>query len=178
MAQSPEPPPVKVGVIEWQKAILSTREGQQRTTALQAQFEPRRLEIEKRRIDVEAMQERLRRTGGALDEGARAKLERDIDRGTRGLNRMAEDLNLDMQDEQTNLARELGGKLNAVIQKYIALHGFAVVLEVTKDNPPAAWAAASVDVTAEIVRDYDLAHPVKTADVVYGTSSKRPSERR
>ena len=178
-AQSPEPPPVKVGVIDWQKAVLATREGQQRTAMLQSQFEPRRLEIERKRIEVEGSQERLRRTGGALDEGARAKLEREIDRGTRGLNRMAEDLNLDMQEEQANVARELSAKMNAVIEKYIAVHRFAVVLEVTKGEPPAAWAAASVDITAEIVRDYDLGHPVKvTTAADYGTNSKRPSERR
>src|SRR5689334_15809183 len=94
LAQSPEPPPVKVGVIEWQKAILSTREGQQRASGLQARFEPRRLEVEKKRIEVEALQERLRRTGAAMDETARAGLEREIDRGTRLVNRLAEDLNL------------------------------------------------------------------------------------
>jgi outer membrane protein len=162
-AQSPEPPPVKVGVIEWQKAIMSTQEGQRRAAALQAQFEPRRAQVEGKRAEIEAWQDRLRRGVAAMDEAARSKIERDIDRGTRLLNRMVEDLNLDIQEEQANVARELGANMNAVIQKFIERHGFAVVLEVTKGEAPAAWSAASADITADVVKAYDLAHPVRRA---------------
>ena len=178
LAQSTEPPPVKVGVIEWQKAILSTQEGQRSAAALQARFEVRRVDTERKRIELAALQERLRRTGSAMDETARAGLEREIDRGTRTLNRMMEDLNLDLQEEQGMLARKLGVNMSAVIEKYIAVHGFAVVLEITKGDPPAAWAAASVDVTADIVREYDRAHPVKLASESYGASSNLPSGNR
>ena len=179
LAQSTEPPPVKVGVIEWQKAIMSTQEGQRSAAALQAQFEPRRLDVEGKRIQVEALQERLRRTGGAMDDAARAGLEREIERETRAANRMMEDLNFDLQEAQSGLARRLGANMNGVIEKYITVHGFAVVLEVTKGDPPGAWAAASVDITADIVRDYDRAHPVKAlASNSYGASSNRPSGNR
>ena len=157
-AQSTEPPPVKVGVIDWRRAIMTTQEGLRRASALQSQFEPRRAQVDGKRAELEALQDRLRRGEAVLDESARQKIGRDIERGSRLLDRMVEDLNFDMQDEQSNLARELGTKMNGVIEKFIARHGYAVILDVSKAEAPATWAAASVDVTADIVKAYDLAH--------------------
>jgi Skp family chaperone for outer membrane proteins len=114
--------------------------------------------VDGKRAELEALQDRLRRGEAVLDESARQKIGRDIERGSRLLDRMVEDLNLDLQDEQSNLARELGTKMNGVIERFIARHGYAVILDVSKVDAPATWAAASVDVTADIVKAYDLAH--------------------
>jgi outer membrane protein len=159
-AQSLEPPPVKIGVIDWQKAIMSTVQGRQSAAALQARFEPRRAEVEKKRSDLNGLQGKLHQQAATLDETSRARMEREIDRGTRALNRLIEDLDLDLQEEQAATIRELGANMNAVIEKYIVRHRFAVILEVTGGQPPAAWAAASVNLTEEIVKAYDQAYPV------------------
>jgi outer membrane protein len=47
----------------------------------------------------------------------------------------------------------------AIIDQYASRNGFAVVLDVSSPQTPVMWAAAAVDITPEIVKLYDQAHP-------------------
>ena len=51
--------PNKVGIIHIQNAIISTQDGQQAAAELQARFEPRSKELEKKNNEINALREQL-----------------------------------------------------------------------------------------------------------------------
>jgi outer membrane protein len=164
--------PIRVGVINIQQAIVSTKEGQKAGGELQAKFSPRRTALEKRQADIQGLQDQLKKGGATMAEAAKEKIMRDIDAGTRSLNHDADDLNADMEQENGKLMQDLGTKMMAILDQYSAQNGYAVILDVSNQQNPVFWADASTVVTADIVKLYDQAHP---AAAVAKPAAPRPA---
>jgi outer membrane protein len=98
-----------------------------------------------------------------MTEAARAKMQADITSGGRTLNHDIDDLNAEAQEDEGKAMQSMAGKIGNIIKDYATKNGFAVVLDVTGQSTPVLWAAQSANITAEIVKLYDTAHPVKAA---------------
>jgi outer membrane protein len=157
------PVPTKVAILYVQNAILQSAEGKKVTGELQAKFNPRRSTLEKRQADIQAMQDQLKKGAATMSDDAKNKLARQIESDGKALQRDADDLNADAEQEQNKVFQDLFSKLNAVVAQYATQNGYAVVLDVSNQQGPIMWAAASVDITGDIVKLYDQAHPVAAA---------------
>jgi outer membrane protein len=159
LAQAQGQVPTKIAIIHVQNAILSTKDGQKAAADLQALFSPRQQELEKKRAELTALQDQLRKGSATMSEDAKTKLMRDIDATTTRVNRDTQDAQSDLDESQGKLMQELGGKMMAVMEKYATQNGFAVVLDVSNPQTPVLWAASAVDITNDIVKLYDQAYP-------------------
>jgi outer membrane protein len=159
LAQAQGQVPTKIAVINVQTAILSTKDGQKAATELQAQFNPRQQELEKKQTELTALQDQLRKGSATMSEDAKTKLMRDIDATTTRVNRDRQDAQSDLEEAQGKLMQELGGKMMAVMEKYAMQNGYAVVMDVSNQQTPVLWAASAVDITNDIVKLYDQAYP-------------------
>ena len=65
-----------------------------------------------------------------------------------------------MQAEEGKIMNELGGRLMEVLGKYANQNGISLVMDTSNPQSPVIWADPSIDVTSDIVKLYDLAHPV------------------
>src|SRR5437660_6432326 len=83
--------PNKVGVIQIQSAIVSTKDGQKAAAELETRLGPKRKELEKKQADIKEMQDKLQRGGNAMAETAKQDLMRTIDQRTKSFNRDMED---------------------------------------------------------------------------------------
>jgi outer membrane protein len=155
----------KVAVMLFQRAVLTTKEGQQASAALKARFDPRKADIAKRQAALEALQDKLQKGAATMTPEARDKMQEDLTRSERQLKRDVDDLNTDLQDEEGRIMQDMAQKMSDIIQKYATRNGFSVVLDVSSQQTPVLWAAAETNITADIVKEYDEAHPVKTAAV-------------
>lgn len=160
----PAVPATKIAVINVQQAIVNTQEGQKAAGELQTKFNPRKSALEKRQSDITMLQDQLKKGGATMADAAKEKIMRDIDTNTKALNRDADDLNSDVEQEQNKLMQDLGGKLMAILDQYAAQNGYAVVLDVSnQQSNPVFWADSSTIITADIVKLYDQAHPAAVA---------------
>jgi outer membrane protein len=155
--------PTKIAILYVQNALLQSAEGKKAAGELQAKFNPRRATLEKRQADVQALQDQLKKGGATMSDDAKNKLARQIEADGKALQRDADDLNSDAEQEQNKIFQDLYSKLNAVVDRYAKQNGFAVVLDVSNQQGPIMWASASVDITTDIVKLYDQAHPVAAA---------------
>jgi outer membrane protein len=151
--------PSKIAVISIQPAIMGTKEGAAAGAALQAKYAPRQAEFEKRKADIDALTEQLKKGATTLDEAAKTKLARDIDAKTKSLQRDAQEASDDSQQDMGKVYNEIGDKMLQVIEPYAYQNGYAVVLDVSGQQTPVIWAAGSANITADIIKLYDLAHP-------------------
>lgn len=155
--------PTRIGIINIQQAVASTHEGKKAIAELQTKFNPRKSALEKRQADIQGLQDQLKKGGATIAEAARERIVRDIDVNSRSLNHDADDLNADVEQEQSKLMQDLGGKMMAIIDQYAAQNGYAVILDVSNQQHPVFWADPSTIITGDLIKLYDQAHPATGA---------------
>lgn len=158
-----QPAPTKVGIIQIQQAILSTKDGQKALADLQGRFGPKKAELEKKQNAIAQMQQQLRSGSATLSEDAKNKLVRDIDQNTKSLNRETEDAQAEVEQAENKIMQDLGQRIMAVINKYARDNGYALILDVSNPQTPVVFAADTIEITKEIVDLYDKNAPAAAA---------------
>jgi outer membrane protein len=151
--------PNKVATIQVQAAILSTADGKKAQNDLTTKFNGRKQALEKKQSEIQGLQEQLKRGSATMNQDARDKLARDIDAGQRALKYDGEEFEADVQQEEGKIMQDLGAKMMDIIVKYATKNGFAMVINVSDPQTPVLWADPAVDITQEIIKLYDQAHP-------------------
>ena len=149
----------KVGTINIQQAIVSTKDGQKAAAELQTRFEPRRKEVERANASVQALQAQYQKLGTVGSEEAKRKLQTDIEMKTKSLQRESEDANAEFEQEQQKVLNELGGRIMQVINKFSVDNGFSMILDVSSPQTPVIWASNTLDITNEVIKLYDANAP-------------------
>jgi Skp family chaperone for outer membrane proteins len=152
------------------QAISSTAEGKQAAVELQAQFGARQGELEALNKQISDLQQRLSANNATLNDDERARLSSQGTRLSQRLDRKKNEYQEDLNTVQSELVNAIGRKMMDVVNRYVQEHGFAVILDASSQGSTVLYAAKSVDVTQDIVRLYDQAHPVKAA--ASGAASK------
>jgi outer membrane protein len=167
----------KVGVINIQSAIVSTKDGQKAANEIQTRFNPKKAELDKRQGDIGQLQDQLNRGRNTLSEDARNKLVRDIDQKTKALTRDTEDARAELDQDEQKIMNELGGRIMAVIDKYAKDNGYTLILDVSSPQTPVLYASNTIDITKDIIDLYDKNAPAATSGTgtPSGTSAARPA---
>lgn len=165
---------VKIGVIDMQSALLSTKEGQKAVADLKAKFAPKEAEFQKRSQDLQAKQDQYRKTENTISEDAKAALARDIDAMTKNLQRDTEDARADVDQDQQKVLNDLGGKMMQILQKYANDKQLTLVLDVSGQPSNILFASSTVDITRDIIAMYDAAPPV--TNVARPTTNAAPPQ--
>ena len=155
--------PVKLATIHVQNAILSTKEGQKAAQDLQSRYNPRRTELEKKQAGLQALQQQMRTGGATMSAAAKEKLTRQIDDTSKSLQRESEDFDAEVQEQEGKIMNDLGQKIMGIIGKYTTQHAIAMLVDVSNPQGPVLWADPSLDITTEIIKQYDEAYPVSAA---------------
>ena len=98
--------PTKVGIINIQAAIGSTKDGQKASAELSAKFEPTKTRLEKKQAEIEADKAKLSQGSNAMSAEQKEKLMRDIDAKTKSLNRDAEDAQAEVDQETGKIMQD------------------------------------------------------------------------
>jgi len=158
------PVPTKVAIINVTAAIAETGEGKKALAELAAKFNPRKSTLEKKNADIQAKRDQMTKGSATMSDEAKADLARTIDTDTKNLQRDAEDLNADIDQEQNRIMQDLGNKMMAILDQYAVQNGIAVVLDVSNQQTTTVlWASTAVNITADMIKLYDQAHPVTAA---------------
>jgi outer membrane protein len=156
------PAPVKVATIFGQNAIASTQEGQKATAALTAKYGPARDQFNRKQAELQALRDQLSKGRATMSADAIRSLNQSIEAKNREVQRLAQDSQTALEEEEGAVMQQLGDKLLAVIREYAARNNYALVIDVSQPNGPVLWASPSIDITNEIVKLYDQAHPVSS----------------
>lgn len=181
-AQSPAPSasanphPTKIGVIQIQAALFSTKEGQKSMQEFQTRvMEPKKKELDKKAGEIRELQDKLQRGGAAMAQAAKDDLQRSVDTKTKSYNRDMEDAQAEADQEQRKMTDELGQKMMQVIDKYASANGYAVIIDVSNPQTPVLYASNTVDVTKDIIDLYDKTNPSTGASGPTTSAAPKPT---
>ncbi len=149
----------KVAVINVQSAIISTKDGQKAAAEIQARFNPKKAEFEKRQNDIGQLQDQLNRGQNTLSEQARQDLARQIDQKTKSLKYDTEDAEAELNQEEQKITGELFNRIRAVVDKYAKDNGYVLVLDDSGQQQTLVYASSAIDITRDIIEIYDKNSP-------------------
>jgi len=180
-AANPAPAPTapvatKVGIIDFQRAVVATNEGQREFETLQKKFDPKQVELKNLNDEVENLKKQLQTQGDKMNDEARATLVRNIDSKQKQLQRSLEDAQAEAQREQQEVFGKVAAKVFKTLDQYAKANGFTVILNYTEGDPqsPLLWAVQQINITKEIVEAYNRESGVAPPPKPAAGSNTRP----
>ena len=146
---------VKVAIVNGQKAILETAEIKKAQAALEAKYKPRQAELEKIQKELADMQAQLE--SGKLNQQAAQDLQLRGQRRQREAQRMAEDLQGDVDRERQEILGRASQRMADVIKKLAEERGLDVVVDVNNT----LYFKPTLELTNDVIAAFDKAYPAK-----------------
>ena len=150
----------KIAVVAMRDAMISTLDGKAAAAKMDSTYGPKRAALEKEQAAIVTAEDQLRKGAATMSPDAQRSAAQSLANRKKSLERDAQDLDDAMQQEDNRLMQDISGKMGAVIDGYAKKNGYTVVMDA---SVPVLWAADSANVTPEIIKEYDAAHPAKAA---------------
>ena len=151
----PFPEGAKLAYLDIQRVAAESAEGKVSTARVQALNQKKVAELNDLNKRLLADQQKLQSQGAMLNEGARAELERAIDRQQKDLQRSQQDAQEEVQQLQTDLQNTFQGKLYPIIQQVVAEKGIEILF--SQRDSGIVFANPALDLTADVIKRFDAA---------------------
>jgi outer membrane protein len=145
----------KVGIINIQRAIIETAEIKKAQTDLETKFKPRTTELDQLQTELQDIQAQLQ--SGKLTPQQEQELQMRGQRRQREYQRTGDDLQGDVNKEREEILQKAGQRMSEVVKKIAESQGLDVVIDVTNT----VYFKPALDITAEAIKAFDAAYPVK-----------------
>lgn len=147
------PPPAKVAVVNFAKAVADTADIKHQETVMTAKYRPRQDQLTQLQTDLNTIQQQLSAPGITPDREAQLRAT-GADK-QRQLQRLNEDLQADFNAERQDILNRAGRQMTEVVKKVAEERGLDVVL----DNQTTIYFRPALDITADATAAYDKAYP-------------------
>lgn len=147
----------KVGVVNFQKALLDTAEIKKASLDLQNKYKPRQDALEKVQRELQDIQTQLQSSQGRLSAAGEADLQARGQRTQREAERLSQDLQEDVNRDRNDVLTRAGQRMTEVVKKIAEAKGLDLVV----DTQNTYFFKAALDITAEATTGYDKAYPLK-----------------
>ena len=156
---SPAAAQSKLGVVNFQKALLDTDEAKKAQADLIAEFKPQQDELEKVQRALQDDQTMLQTSQGKLSPQKEAELQANIQHNQHVSDRLAQDLQDDSNKKRDETVQRLGTRMTEVVAKLRDDKGLDAIV----DTAATIAFNKALDLTAEATAAYNKAYPATTA---------------
>lgn len=148
--------PAGAVTVSFNEAVMHTAEAQKQMAALETKYAPRQAKLKELNDQIAAGQKQLQATGSTLSQAELASRQQALTVKQKQLQRDAEDYKADTQTDSQEVFQSVAQKMYGFLQKYAQQHNYPMVVERGSDAQPVVWyAAANLDITADLVKAYD-----------------------
>ena len=138
----------KVGVVDFQAALMGTAEMQAKSKELEAKFKPRQDELTQLAEELQELQQKLQSAGG----NEAASLQNQAQRKQRDAQRKQEDLQSDFEYDRNEILQSGARVMRDVISKLAEEKGLDIVVDISNT----LFVKPSLDLTAAATEAYNL----------------------
>ena len=145
--------PIKIAILAMHDALEATQEGKAATAQMSAKYEPRRAQLEKEQAAIAALEDRWNKGAAAMSAESLDKLKDEIEERKRKFQFDAGELNAAAQKDDNRLAKDLTGKMSAILDQYAKENGYTVVIDASVADAlrPLGLTLQSDDLLGEIL---------------------------
>ncbi len=145
----------KIGYVDVQRAILSTKAGKAAKKKIEAEVGKRKKSLDKNRTAVEKMQKHFQKKSLVLTDQAKNKKMAEIQREGMKLQELYMKMQKELQKKERDLQEPILKSLKAAIEKIAKSEKYDVVLEKSQSL---LWASKSIDLTSKVVKEFEKIH--------------------
>jgi len=146
---------MKVGVINFQRALLGTSEMKKASNDLMLKYKPRQDELEKLQKDLATIQAKLQ--DPATPPASAVDLQADGQRKQREAKRISEDVQAEAERDRNEILQRGTQRMTDVVKKLADEKGLDVVV----DSANIVFFKPALEVTEEAIAAYDKTYPGK-----------------
>jgi outer membrane protein len=145
----------KIAVIQFQAAVTQTNEFQRDYADLRKKYEPREGKLSAENQQIETLKKQLQDAGANISDTDRQTRMRTIDERTKNLQREAQDLQSDTQNDGQETFQQVGQKVFEVMQALATQQGFNLVLDASQQGSGVLWFPPTTDITKAVIEAYN-----------------------
>lgn len=151
MAQS------KIGVVDFQRAIVDTAEFKKAYSGLEAKYKPVQDQLQKAQQELQDIETTLRNSQGQLSQAGAAELQAKGQRKQTQVERLTQDLEEEFQAERDAALRLVGNRMTDVLKKLLDEKQLDLII----DSQALRASRPAMDITDAAITAYNTAHPAQ-----------------
>ena len=146
---------IKVGIVNFQRAVLGTSEMKKASNDLMLKYKPQQDELEKLQRDLADIQAKLQ--DAKTPPAAAVDLQAEGQRKQREAKRIQEDVQADAEKDRNDILQRATQRMTDVVKKLADEKGLDVVV----DSANIVFFKPALEITEESIAAYDKTYPVK-----------------
>ncbi len=143
----------KIGYVDLQKAIESTKAGKKAKTALEKEFKAKQTEFQKKEEALKKMAQDIQKKAVALSEDAKRKKQAEFQQEMLKFRQEVAKSQQSIQVREREMTRPILKKMGEIIEKIAKKEKFTMILEKREQN--IIWASEEVDVTPMLISRFE-----------------------
>lgn len=144
---------VKVGIVDFQEALLATADMQKQASGLEQKYKPQQERLEELSKELQAIQAKL----GGVSGADALQLQAEGQSKERDAQRLSEDLQADIDFDRNQILEGGAMRMRAVLDELRAAKGLDLLLDVSS----ALSFNSALELTSEATAAYDKKHPAQ-----------------
>ena len=153
----------KVGVFNVVGAITQSEVGKAAFADLQKKADARKETFAKEQQEIQTLQQQIQQQGATLNGEARLILSRNLEQKQTNFQRATQDAQREFEQLRFDVMAKIGKTLNGIVQTYAKENNFFVILDSSNQNNQVVFNSAAVDITTDIIKQFNLAQTSSTS---------------
>jgi outer membrane protein len=145
--------PVKIGVLDMQKFQTNSKAMQIETQKLQKKYDDMKKRLEDEMKDLQKLEDELKKQSLMLSLDAQSNKKREVESKQRYIQFLRNDFSQEMKDADQENSQRILKEVEKIVAKIAKDGGYTLILE--RKALGLIYADDSVDITDQVVKDYD-----------------------
>jgi outer membrane protein len=146
---------LKIGYIDAQKILETSKEGKQIKTKMEDYLKPRQKIIDDQKEDLKKFEEELNRQASVLSAEARKAKEEDFRKRLSDYQRRAMELNDEVQNKKLDVLKEFNRRLEEAVRQIAEKEGYTFVFDKNAEGGALVFARDAYDLTSKVIDQVD-----------------------
>lgn len=143
----------KVGYIDMQKVVQSTKAGKKAKESLDGEFKKRKEGLDKKKADIEKMGMDLEKKKTVLSEEVLGKKQMELQEEMMKFQKVVAENQMEIQKKEKDLLEPILEKLKKTIERVAQEKGFTMVLE--KQGQNVVFAQKDMDLSEDVIKAFE-----------------------
>jgi outer membrane protein len=157
VAQQPAAPAApaatRVGYVDLQRILARSQAGVQAREQIEKEKAAMQKQVDSQKVDYDKLRDELEKKGQLLSADARREKQEALERKTRDIRRLLDDLEKELQKKEQSMGQKILRDLEGVFTKVGKEKGYAVIVE--RRQAGVVYGAPEVDVTEDVIKAFD-----------------------
>jgi Skp family chaperone for outer membrane proteins len=140
----------KVGVMDFERAVLESAEGQRVAAAFNAKVSDRQKEMDAKQKDIDDLTDKLRKQSGILSDAQKSQITRDIQTKSNDMTRRRDDIQTELEGLKAELFKPVADAAMGVARRMGAEKGILLIDISNDETNSLVYFNPKVDYTEEL----------------------------